>query len=583
VATSSDHSSAHADEAEREPMGSRRRGLGSVLDYCGEFLGWPIVLIQLRAEFRRNRFLWVHSICLALQAAALLTAIGSRIEDPSVPPSQIGEAAFDRFFLVQLVVVVFVFPAFSAAAFAEERGRNTLDLVLVSALTPGEIVRGKLLASTFYGFFQVFATAPLLAITLLFGGVGVESVLVATAVLIALTVVLSSFGVLVSSMSRSTPRATFVVYSCILGIVGSFWLFAGDSTDTPGTTFAGTTFAAFADKRISLAAAGAIQLILAAVDIIAIVALFLILAERFIRRGRADSSAASRILVLVYVPLRVFLSLARQRQQWIDEQVLLTAEVADTACVDLALWLLAILVVVIIVLSTEEIDFTGRRRRAAFPGRATRRPHTLLSLLEPGPGRGTAFGVLVSVLSCALLLVVRKWFLIDDSPGTPSAAAAGLAPRLARALEIVPLHVAWIGGLGLFLAALGFRPIQARIVLLSIVLTTWLLPWIFVVSDETNSLDPCQPLSPLVLWSSLDHLEAPPSYGRVTYRLGAWHVSELARLVYGGGSLVFIAVASWIVRSRRKRALATSNADVAPARTDPISSRDDRDSGRLRR
>ena len=65
-----------------------------------------------------------------------LILIANGVEDSTKTPSQMGRQVFEIFFVVQYLVILLVFPAFSATTFAEERNRFTLDLLLTTTISP---------------------------------------------------------------------------------------------------------------------------------------------------------------------------------------------------------------------------------------------------------------------------------------------------------------------------------------------------------------------------------------------------------------------------------------------------------------
>ena len=183
-------------------------------------LGWPILLKQLRTEFRKNRFFYSHFICLAILGGSLFLIITTKASDLSVTPTQVGLAVFNWFWFIQVSVIYWIFPAFSATAFTEKKSNLSLDLLVMTTLSSEEVVSGKFLASSIYCLLYVMATVPLLAISFLFGGVQVEDVLLAYGILIALTLLVSMLSLCVSSCFRSNVGAILCVYALLLFMGG---------------------------------------------------------------------------------------------------------------------------------------------------------------------------------------------------------------------------------------------------------------------------------------------------------------------------------------------------------------------------
>lgn len=79
-------------------------------------LGWPILLKELRADFRKNRFFMTHSICLTAIAIGILGKVWFQSQEAGVTSVQLGRELFNAFFMIQYFIVLVVFPAFTATS-----------------------------------------------------------------------------------------------------------------------------------------------------------------------------------------------------------------------------------------------------------------------------------------------------------------------------------------------------------------------------------------------------------------------------------------------------------------------------------
>lgn len=77
---------------------------------------------------------------------------------------------------VQMGLVLLTAPAVAAGSISGERERQTLDLLLVTEMSPLSIVLGKLASSLMYVMLLVVATLPIFAIAFYFGAVSVVQV-----------------------------------------------------------------------------------------------------------------------------------------------------------------------------------------------------------------------------------------------------------------------------------------------------------------------------------------------------------------------------------------------------------------------
>src|SRR6185295_16622942 len=90
----------------------------------------------------------------------------------------------------------------TADAIAEEKRENTLGLLFLTDLKVGDILLGKLLASTATLFFGLLAMMPLLAIPVLLGGVTSRDLIRIALCLVNSLFYAISIGFLVSTFFR---------------------------------------------------------------------------------------------------------------------------------------------------------------------------------------------------------------------------------------------------------------------------------------------------------------------------------------------------------------------------------------------
>jgi ABC-type transport system involved in multi-copper enzyme maturation permease subunit len=119
----------------------------------------------------------------------------------------------------QLLLVVAITPAYAAAAIAEEKDRRTLPLLLTTELTDGEIVWGKALARVLFVLTAVATGIPVLALTLLFGGVDLEFLLAGYALTTGTVILCAAIGVSAACHAPDSRGALIRAYSQCAAIV----------------------------------------------------------------------------------------------------------------------------------------------------------------------------------------------------------------------------------------------------------------------------------------------------------------------------------------------------------------------------
>lgn len=114
---------------------------------------------------------------------------------------------FGAISLCLLLAAGVVAPAVAASAFAVERERGTLDLLLVQGTGSLRIVFGKVLAALLFSLLILLVALPLFAPAWSFGGVTTDHLVVLLSVATSATLLFSALGVLLGALLRSALTA----------------------------------------------------------------------------------------------------------------------------------------------------------------------------------------------------------------------------------------------------------------------------------------------------------------------------------------------------------------------------------------
>src|SRR5258706_4276625 len=167
----------------------------------------PIVDRELRVAARKRSTFWVR---VAAAMVALVIAVGfllmTEISFFRSGPASLGRGLFAVLTWLSLAAALSAGLFFTSDCLSEEKREGTLGFLFLTDLKGYDIVGGKLLASSLRAFYALLALFPILAITLLMGGVtGGQFWKTALALINALMFSLAT-GMLVSVFSRYAQK-----------------------------------------------------------------------------------------------------------------------------------------------------------------------------------------------------------------------------------------------------------------------------------------------------------------------------------------------------------------------------------------
>lgn len=182
----------------------------------------PIVVREMRARMRNNRALGLQFIVLGtLALTVFLALVVATREQRSMTTGWLGGVLFHSIGVVQGLLLALIAPAFAAASFTLEREQQTIESLVLSPLRAGPLVRGKLLAATLFPMLLTTIVLPLLALTLLYGGIGPQDVLGTYVIQVANSLFLAALAVGWSMVCKSTATAVVATYLTVAAYL--FW------------------------------------------------------------------------------------------------------------------------------------------------------------------------------------------------------------------------------------------------------------------------------------------------------------------------------------------------------------------------
>lgn len=183
----------------------------------------PVMLKELRGRMRGMRAFAVITVYLGLMSgfAGLIYLVYASINrtSGSAAAGEIGRVLFLGIVGIELLLIIFIAPAFTAGAITGERERQTYDLLKTTLLSTPSFVIGKLESALGYILLLLLAAIPLQSIAFLFGGVSEMEVALSFIILTVTAVALGTVGIYFSAAMARTLNASVRAYSAILVIM----------------------------------------------------------------------------------------------------------------------------------------------------------------------------------------------------------------------------------------------------------------------------------------------------------------------------------------------------------------------------
>jgi ABC-type transport system involved in multi-copper enzyme maturation permease subunit len=184
-----------------------------------------LLIKELRLRLRRERFVWLIIMYLLVMGVIgfgfLQRANAFSGGYQGYLLSQIGAQLYALLSFIQLFLIIFIAPAFTATAINGEKERQTFDLLLCSKLSAFSLLAGKLTAGLVNVLLLIAASIPLFSLVFFFGGVSLMQVLSTLVIYVMTAAVAGAFGIFCSTILHRSTVSSAVAYTFC-----AFWLFA---------------------------------------------------------------------------------------------------------------------------------------------------------------------------------------------------------------------------------------------------------------------------------------------------------------------------------------------------------------------
>ncbi|QDT56913.1 ABC-2 family transporter protein [Caulifigura coniformis] len=172
----------------------------------------PLLIKELSELANRRRTYIFRFVYATLLFAAGLVILFSRGGQRGDMMPNVGRELFLQLVFIQQVAILLLVPSMAASALTQEKERETLALLLLTTISPYEIVLQKFLSRVVTALSYVMLSFPLLAVAYAYGGVPMVMLGATCAILVVTVIYHAAFSIMCSSYFRTTVEALIAVY-----------------------------------------------------------------------------------------------------------------------------------------------------------------------------------------------------------------------------------------------------------------------------------------------------------------------------------------------------------------------------------
>lgn len=279
------------------------------MERLANLLDNAVLVRELRRRMRGRTMMFGLMIYVALMSlvAYLILYFTTKGVHPAQPQqmlrllSQIGQALFYTVAVIQGFLVLIIAPMITSAMTTMEKEKKTFEFLQVTPIKTGSYVLGGLASTLLYVLLALLCGLPVISISFLYGGIGLEYVLASFGILLGGALILSSIGLAISSAKEKTRTAqgltvSIVIFVFMFGFSGLRWFFYYISR------MRGAPFA-FISKQIQFFGIGIPTWIYWACVVILLSAFALIIAARKLYNTDARAFSYQQFFVLFLIAM----------------------------------------------------------------------------------------------------------------------------------------------------------------------------------------------------------------------------------------------------------------------------------------
>lgn len=193
-----------------------------ILSMLERLPSYAIIQKELILRIRRVRSLLIQLIFAGIVGASMWISVvlGSQANSPEDHALRLVMI----YFSVQIIVLGLIVPTLGAISINSEKQAKTWESLIITDLTPGQVVSGKMMGIVGVLFYLLLLPAPILSMTMLFGGVSLGSIAFEYLIHFLGSILIVSLGIFSSASSKGTVRSivqsTLVTIPLVFMILG---------------------------------------------------------------------------------------------------------------------------------------------------------------------------------------------------------------------------------------------------------------------------------------------------------------------------------------------------------------------------
>ncbi len=186
----------------------------------------PILVRVVAAGGKRSRHLYARFAYLAVLFVVLLVA-GSANLGQAASLAQLAKESSRSFMIVSLVqlgLMAFIAPIFTAGAITQEKDANTFHILLTTPLSNAQIVLGSLFSRLYFVWVLLLSGLPIFCITMIYGGVTLAEVRDSLLLAACTGLVTGALAITIAVTRVGTRRTIFSFFVGVAVYLVGLWL-----------------------------------------------------------------------------------------------------------------------------------------------------------------------------------------------------------------------------------------------------------------------------------------------------------------------------------------------------------------------